>query len=198
MALCQWATAKNKRLGFDFVEQFKPIGSGAEHRVYHDQANGLAVKATHTNNFGHSVFARDAKATPNEYLRRLAWSNVLLGDEFRILGVAFDDEDQIEIISAHKWIEGHPSRKAPYPEEIESYLARFGFEDLTHNSDAPIFYHAGFGLLLADAHDTNVIRTVEGECAAIDVVIGRPGPQLRAELGLSMHEWVKGHPRARS
>lgn len=142
-ALCQWATSKGKRVGFDFIEQFRPIGSGAEHRVYHDQVNGLAVKATHTNNFGHSVFARSARATPNEYLRRLAWSNLLLGDEFQILGVAFDDEDQIEIISAHRWIEGHPSRRAPFPHEIESYLARFGFANLTHNLEAPIFIIKG-------------------------------------------------------
>src|SRR5262249_25003222 len=56
IALLQWAEVKHKRLPFNFVEQFKPIGSGAEHRVYHDQKNGLAIKATHTNSFGHSFF----------------------------------------------------------------------------------------------------------------------------------------------
>ena len=105
IALREWAGLTGKKISFSFVEQFTPIGSGAEHRVYHDFENGLAVKATHTNRFGHSVFDRDTLATPSEYLRRLAWNNVLLGDEFRILGIAFDD-DQIEIVSAHKWIEG--------------------------------------------------------------------------------------------
>lgn len=188
IALREWADINGKRIPFDFVEQFKPIGSGAEHRVYHDQQNGLAVKATHTNNFGHSVFAPGARATPSEYLRRLAWSNLLLGDEFKILGVAFDDEDQIEIVSAHRWIEGHKDRQTPLPEEINGYLAKFGFVGLPSNPYVPLFYHNGFRLLLADAHDTNIIRDTKGDCAAIDVVIGRPGPELRAELNLPGHE----------
>jgi hypothetical protein len=180
IALRAWAILNDKKISFGFVEQFKPIGSGAEHRVYHDEKHGLAVKATHTNRFGHSVFARDTLATPSEYLRRLAWSNVILGDEFQILGIAFDEE-QIEIVSAHKWIEAHEDRSVPTDEEIVQYLNRFGFSRLS-DPDIPLFYHAGLKLLLADAHDANVIRNREGKCAAVDVVIGRPGPRLRSEL----------------
>jgi Serine/Threonine/Tyrosine Kinase found in polyvalent proteins len=182
IALREWAALTGKKIPFSFVEQFTPIGSGAEHRVYHDFENGLAVKATHTNRFGHSVFDRDTLATPSEYLRRLAWNNVLLGDEFRILGIAFDD-DQIEIVSAHKWIEGNKERPVPSDEEIVQYFNRFGFNRLS-DPDVPLFYHAGFGLLLGDAHDSNVIRNLDGDCVAIDVVIGQPGPRIRAELGL--------------
>jgi hypothetical protein len=184
IALCDWAKINGKKIPFSFVGQFKPIGSGAEHHVYHDQQNGLAVKATHTNNFGHSVFAPGAKATPSEYLRRLAWSNLLLGDEFRILGVAFDDEDQIEIVCAHPWIEAHQTRPAPLQHEISGYLARFGFVELLNNPYAPLFYHYGLRLMLADAHDTNIVRDTNGDCAAIDVVIGRPGPALRSQFSL--------------
>src|SRR6266853_1674856 len=82
IALREWARVNGKRIPFDFVNRFKPIGSGAEHRVYHDQQNGLAVKVTRGNAFGHSMFGPDVSATPSEYLRRLAWSNLLLGDEF--------------------------------------------------------------------------------------------------------------------
>lgn len=67
-ALCQWAEINGKQIPFKFVEQFKPIGSGAEHRVYLDEQNSLAVKATHRNSFGHSVFARDVLATPCDLL----------------------------------------------------------------------------------------------------------------------------------
>jgi len=182
IALRSWAILNGKKISFGFVEQFKPIGSGAEHRVYHDEEHGLAVKVTHTNRFGHSVFARDTLATPGEYLRRLGWNNVLLGDEFRILGIAFDEE-QIEIVSAHRWIEANEDRSVPTEEEIAQYLNRFGFSRLT-DPEIPLFYHAGLKLLLADAHDANVIRNREGNCVAVDVVIGRPGPRLRAELKL--------------
>lgn len=107
---------------------------------------------------------------------------MLLGDEFRILGIAFDEE-QIEIVSAHRWIEANEDRSVPTEEEIAQYLNRFGFSRLT-DPDIPLFYHAGLKLLLADAHDSNVIRNLDGDCVAIDVVIGQPGPRIRAELGL--------------
>ena len=90
LALCEWAALNAKRLPFSYIEQFKPVGSGAEHRVYHDQKNGLAIKATHTNRFGHSTYGEGFQAFPSEYLRRLAWNNLLFGDAFSIIGVAFD------------------------------------------------------------------------------------------------------------
>jgi hypothetical protein len=184
VALRAWADLNGKRIPSDFVDRFKPIGSGAEHRVYYDQQNGLAIKVTRGNAFGHSMFGPDAKATPSEYLRRLAWSNLLLGDEFKILGVVYDEEDHTEIVSAHKWIEAHKDRSVPFDDEIVAYFARFGFHPIGNNPDAPLFYHNDLKLLLGDAHDTNLIRDVNGELAAIDVVIGRPGPLLRAELCL--------------
>src|SRR5438309_8035128 len=76
IALRKWAVLNGKRIPFDFVNQYKPIGSGAEHRVYHDEKNKLAVKITHSNTFGHSVVAPNLRALPSEYLRRLAWSNL--------------------------------------------------------------------------------------------------------------------------
>lgn len=111
LALSEWAALTGKQLGFDYVEQFKPIGAGAEHRVYHDQEHGLAIKATHTNRFGHSTYGEGFQATPSEYLRRLAWCNLLFGDEYRILGIAFDEEQQIEncLLAAVDCIPSNPS-----------------------------------------------------------------------------------------
>jgi hypothetical protein len=45
-----------------------------------------------------------------------------------------------------------------------------------------VFYHLGFNLIVADAHDTNILRDFNGNLAAIDVVIGTPGPGPYAEL----------------
>src|SRR5689334_8087467 len=64
VALCEWASLNSQRLPFDFIEQFSYVGSGAEHRVYHDQEHNVAIKATHTNRFGHSVYAPGWHATP--------------------------------------------------------------------------------------------------------------------------------------
>lgn len=118
LALSEWAALTGKHLGFDYVEQFKAIGAGAEHRVYHDQAHGLAIKATHTNRFGHSTYGEGFQATPSEYLRRLAWCNLLFGDEYRILGVAFDEEQQIEIVCSQPWIASHPIRPVPFEAKL--------------------------------------------------------------------------------
>ena len=180
--MSEWAALNGKRIPFAYVEQFTPIGSGAEHRVYHDQARGLAVKATHTNRFGHSTFGEGAQATPTEYLRRLAWCNLLFGDEYTIIGIAFDEEQQIEIVCSQPWIVSHPIRPVPFDHEIDLYFQGFGFLRSPLNPDAPVFYHLGFDLIVADAHDTNILRDAEGHLAAIDVVVGPPGPGPYAEL----------------
>ena len=182
LALSEWAALTGKQLGFDYVEQFKPIGAGAEHRVYHDQEHGLAIKATHTNRFGHSTYGEGFQATPSEYLRRLAWCNLLFGDEYRILGIAFDEEQQIEIVCSQPWIVSHPIRPVPFESEIDLYFQGFGFLRSPLNPEAPVFYHLGFNLIVADAHDTNILRDSDGNLAAIDVVVGTPGPGPYAEL----------------
>lgn len=182
LALSEWAALNGKRLRFDYIERFKYVGSGAEHRVYHDQVHGLAIKATHTNRFGHSTYGPGFQATPSEYLRRLAWNNVLFGDAFSIVGIAFDEEQQIEVVCSQPWIDSHPIRPVPFAHEIDSYFQRFGFFRSPLNPDAPVFYHLGFNLLVADAHDTNILRDSQGELAAIDVVVGIPGPGPYAEL----------------
>lgn len=186
-ALSEWASLSGKRLSFSFIEQFEPVGSGAEHRVYHDQTHNVAVKATHTNRFGHSTYGEGRQATPSEYLRRLAWCNRLFGDQFRILGVALDDEDQMEVVCSQPWIDAHPIRSVPFQSEINSYFGRFGFERMPAQPDAPMFYHSELGLIVADAHDTNILRAADEDFAAIDVIVGPPGPSLCRELGLPVN-----------
>jgi len=121
------------------------------------------------------------QASPAEYLRRLDWNNQIFGDDFRIIGVAFD-KAQIEIVCSQPWITAHPERSVPTDEEIESYFARFGFLRVALNPDAPLFFHERLHLLVADAHDQNILRDREGELSPIDIVIGRPGPELLSEI----------------
>ncbi|MBV9657432.1 MAG: hypothetical protein JO295_04915, partial [Verrucomicrobia bacterium] len=130
------------------------------------------------NRFGYSVFAEGRWATPLEYLNRLRWHNLIFGDSIRILGIACDEENQIEVVTSQPWISPHEIRPRPFPEEIANYFAGFGFRRVVLNPDAPLFYSEQMRLLAADAHDANVIRDHNGELAAIDVVIGRPGPEL--------------------
>ncbi len=82
------------------------------------------------------------------------------------------------------WIDAHPIRSVPFQSEINSYFGRFGFERMPAQPDAPMFYHSKLGLIAADAHDTNILRAADGDFAAIDVIVGPPGPSLCRELGL--------------
>lgn len=184
LALFEWAELNGALLPFDFIEQFKYVGSGAEHRVYHDQSQRVAIKATHANQFGHSTFAAGMRATPLEYLERLTWCNAIFGDRFKLLGIARDEEQQVEVICSQPWISAHPTRSVPYQTEINDYFGQFGFERVPGAADAPMFYHNDLSLLVADAHDTNMLRDDKERLVAIDVVVGAVGPSLRTELNL--------------
>lgn len=180
-ALIRWAEQHRKLLSFSYIEQYKYVSAGAEHRVYSDSVNNLAIKATLPNKFGHSVYGPGCTATPVEYFERLAWQNAIFGDGIRVIGVSYE-EDQLEIVTSQPWIKAHSIRPIPFPEEIDAYLLRFGFHRVPFAVDAPLFYSAELGLVVADAHDQNILRDQEGKFAAIDVVVGYPGPELLREI----------------
>jgi hypothetical protein len=92
-ALIKWARTRNGILESNFIERFRLVAEGAEHVVYHDEEHGLAIKATHSNRFGHSARNEWLQATPLEYLQRLAWHNILFGDDIRVLGIALFEEN---------------------------------------------------------------------------------------------------------
>lgn len=179
-ALIEWAVQKNLVVTDDFLDRFDYKGSGAEHRVYYDEETNSAIKVTHPNKFGHSSFGPFRSATAVEYFLRLAWCNALLGDDFRMIGMIYDEE-QIQLLSSQPWISAHQN---PHPEkaEIDSYFQRIRFHPGLANEDAPLYYNADSGLIILDAHDHNVIRDWDGKIAAIDVVIGLPGPEVCLEI----------------
>lgn len=182
-AVVDWATARGRLLPFSYIEQFSFIGDGAEHRVYKSEAAvRVAIKATHCNRFGHSTLEEGKTATPVQYLKRLAWQNYFFGDDIRIIGVCYDEEDQMEIVTSQPWISVHRERPNPTSEEIDIYMGRFGFVSTSFDLDTPLYYSADYGLVVGDATDRNVIRDHEGNLTAIDVVIGPPGEKLRQAI----------------
>jgi len=180
-ALLEYAEKYGKLLSQDHLSQFSYKGSGAEHRVFHDAEKGRAVKVTHPNRYGHSAYGPGLSATPSEYLRRLAWANGILGDDFRIHGVICEEE-HIEIVSSHPWITAHPESPQPSTEEIAAYFKRFDFEPVSVDPSVPLYFNRRSGLLIIDATDLNVIRDRNEYIAAIDVGIGFPGPQILRQI----------------
>jgi hypothetical protein len=176
-ALIDWARGLGKIVPFSYVEQFVRVSEGAEHVVFHDPERGRAVKATHVNRFGHSVTAEGKSASPLEYLERLALQNTLFGDDIRIEGVACD-EAQMEIVTTQPWIVASHQHPSPSQTEIDAYFSNLGFCKAELVADVPLFYHRELGILVADAHDRNILRNESGELVPIDLVIGRPGVDL--------------------
>lgn len=176
-ALIEWARSIGRTLPFSHVEQFLRVSEGAEHVVFHDPQRGVAVKATHVNRFGHSVIAEGKSASPLEYLERLALQNALFGDEICIEGVAFD-EAQIEIVTTQPWIVASHQSPSPSQAEIDAYFSSLGFDKVELAPDVPLYFHPELGILVADAHDRNILRNESGALVPIDLVIGRPGSDL--------------------
>jgi hypothetical protein len=181
LALIDWAHARRRLIESSFLDAFAYKGSGAEHRVFHDPKRKRAIKVTHPNGFGYSAFGPGHVATPVEYLKRLFWCNRILGDDFKLLGIIHDGE-QLQVVSSQPWINAHESRPHPEVWEIDAYFAEFGFDPAYDDPSVPIYSTPDAGLLVVDAHDHNVIRDEKGRLAAIDVVIGAPGAQLKQEI----------------
>jgi hypothetical protein len=153
--------------------------------VYKDgAAEQLAIKATHANRFGYSTEREGEWASPVEYLKRLAWQNHFFGDDIRIVGVACDDEEQIEIITSQPWVSVDVKRPNPTKAEIDEYMGRAGFVSTSLDLDTPIYYirEGSIRLIAADAHDRNILRDLHGNLIAIDLVIGPPSPERQARI----------------
>ena len=124
-----------------------------------------------------------AKESPPRFsnIWNALWQNTLFGDDIRIEGVA-SDEGQIEIITTQPWIVAHSDAPTPAQSEIDAYFAEFGFRKVEVNPDVPIYFHPELQIIVADAHDRNILRNETGRLVPIDLVIGSPGPLLTRQL----------------
>lgn len=181
-SLIDWADETGRRLPFSFIEQFDFVGEGAEHRVYKKAAaDSVAVKSTLPNKFGYSTQKEGAWASPAEYLKRLAWQNLLFCDDIRVVGVAYED-GQMEVITSQPWISVHEFRPNPRKEEIDKYMGECGFISTSFDLDTPLYFSVELGLLAADAHDRNILRDTDGKLTAIDLIIGPPSELMRGRI----------------
>lgn len=180
--LLEWLRRHDLLVEDGFLNRLRPVSSGAEHVVYHDAARRLAIKVTHPNRFGHSVYDDSGGgATPLEYLRRLAYHNVLFGDDIRIIGARLDD-DALEIISSQPWIVSHSEDPVPAQAAVDEYLAALGFGRSALFPLGFYFYNRANGLAVADAQPNNILVATDGRLAPIDLVIGHPGSALLKRL----------------
>ncbi len=181
LALIEWGASSGLKLPHDFCCRFVPVSSGAEHLVYHDQVARRAIKLTRPNAFGHSAAEPGGRgATATEYLRRLTYHNLLFGDDVRLLGL-IQTEDSVQVVSSQPWITAHAETPNATVEQIDDYFERLTFvrSDLFEGA---VYYSKFLDIVAADAHSLNVLISEENFIVPIDVVIGRPGDDLRIKL----------------
>lgn len=157
------------------------VGAGAEHETYVDVIGGCAVKLTHDGRFGHCLRREGAVSTPMDYLRRLAWHNELFGDDIMLHGF-LGNSAGLRLVSSQPWIISNPARLTPTQDEIDAFLADFGFTRSRRYLDGFIYFNPEAGLVIGDAQPTNLLLDETGTIRPIDLVIAEPEEDFRLKL----------------
>ena len=149
-----------------------PDAFGQEHECWFDEENNQWFKATYINRFG-LAWGRDGSATANEYLTRLVLQNVHFADSIR-LECLINCDQRLRILTTQPHIVGEA---ADY-REIQDWFIKLGFERLKID-DRIAWYHSTENVLVADAHEGNVIKTATGSIVPIDLNIVQPDSSMR-------------------
>lgn len=152
-----------------------PDGFGDEHQAWYDEDSARWFKATYANRFG-LAWGRDGTATAREYLTRLLLQNLYFGDDIQLVAVV-ESEQKLRVLTSQPHIAGEP---APY-EEIQLWFTGIGFCRI-EASQRIAWYRPAENLLVADAHEGNVIWTPAGDLIPIDLNLIQPVGGLRDQI----------------
>ena len=178
-ALIDWGVARKLILperDFAFFQR-APDGYGNEHEAWFDEESNRWFKATFPNRFG-LAWGRDGTATAHEYLARLILQNKHFGDDIRLVALV-ECKQHLRVLTSQPHIAGEPASQ----EEIGNWFHRLGFVRL-QTGGSVAWYRSEENLLVADAHEGNVIREAGGGLVPIDLNIVQPMGKLA--------EWVAG------
>jgi hypothetical protein len=164
---------------FSFLQR-KPTAFGDEHQAWFDEGSNRWYKATYPNKFG-LAWGRRGTATAGEYLTRLVLQNQYFGDDIHLAGLANCDE-KLRVITSQPHIVGE---HASYG-EIQIWFSTLGFSRL-ESGDCIAWYRNDDNLLVSDAHEGNVIRSITGALFAIDLNLMKPNQEMR-KLVISLLE----------
>jgi hypothetical protein len=153
-----------------------PATIASEHFVWFQ--DGMVFKATAYGRFGHSIDKGPGKATPLEYLRRIAASNEAFNDSATIVGKFENEDGSLGLIHAQDFIEQNPAGAShATPEQLIHFLESLGFfPSEGHFSKYEVWAHADLGIEIADFHSGNVILNSEGMVVPIDIVVHKFDP----------------------
>jgi hypothetical protein len=115
-------------------------------------------------------------ATALEYVVRLTLQNSYFGDDIRLLALVNCDQ-KLRVLTSQPHIAGEPAVYA----EIQEWFRQLGFWRFEAN-ERVAWYLRFENLLVADAHEGNIIRTASGDLVPIDLNIIRPTGELLEHL----------------
>lgn len=137
-----------------------------EHFIYHDPNAHRAIKVTRPGQFGIIPIRSSGRwtfsdASPVDYLRRWRLFNAVFEDQVRFEGITSRrDSDLVALVISQPWrIAADISNPLPTPQEVETFLIRYGFEP---ESGFRAWRRLGDGIVLIDAAPDNFIKTSQG------------------------------------
>ena len=132
-ALIQWALSEGLSFATFSVEGLQLIPPpGAEHTAYHCRLTNTVIKITHDGSFGWSAESEGKRATPLEYLDRLAWQNLLFSDEISIVAVV-GEERVMRVVTRQPYIFEALDSPDITLEEIDQFFQERNFRKIALN-----------------------------------------------------------------
>lgn len=180
-AFVEWAEANSLiRLEKEIPYFSRPRnGFGDEHEAWYDEATSRWFKATYPNRFG-MAWGRDGSANAREYLSRLVLQNRYFNDDIRLIALV-NCEQKLRVLTSQPHIAGGPAPAAT----IQAWFENLGFRRLVVGGRI-VWHRQEENLLVADAHEGNVIITPSGTLVPIDLNIMEPSRDfLEKVLGLA-------------
>jgi hypothetical protein len=172
--LLSWARANGAILRETWKQKFRRETKGKEHEIWSD-GNGKIFKATFGRRYGLG-FTGTGDGNALDYLIRIRLCNALFDTDWHLEGVWLD-HNEARIVTSQKFVRGD---NTPV-EKISAFMASRQFEDRVID-DKLLYYRAGDNLVVADLHEKNVLTTPNGKLVPIDVIIGKPSPELENAL----------------
>jgi hypothetical protein len=173
-ALLEWGEAQRLILpaaNFSFFER-PADGHGDEHEAWFDEATNTWFKATYPNRFGLGWQGEDS-ATPKQYFDRLVLQNKYFADRIELVALVSHD-GKLRVLTSQPHIAGGPAQYS----EIQEWFVGLGFKRIVADGNIA-WYHSQENLLIADAHEGNVLRTSDNFLMPIDLNLTHPTGEMR-------------------
>ncbi len=162
-----------EREGFLFRDLIPDAKGGVEHDLTFDSATGTVLKFTKPDRSAYAVdfelgTPRMGRATPLDYLDRLALQNEIFADTLRFVGIASNTNGK-RIVTRQNTVKGRPARW----EETVILMEDLGFTKMRHNhgigyEDSYAFFRDDYAVF--DMRPANVFVTEEGDVVPVDCI----------------------------